>query len=58
MGKVRSVIGLSAILVASAHAAVRGKTYFFDNEEHLREFVLAPDKYLRTAPAEGARRDR
>ncbi|MBI4424396.1 MAG: hypothetical protein HY554_11740 [Elusimicrobia bacterium] len=31
----------------TVQGTVRGQRYYFDNEEHLREFVLDPDKFLR-----------
>lgn len=35
-----------AISSSAIQATVGGKVYYFDNEEHQREFVLDPDKFL------------
>lgn len=36
-----------AVSSNTVQAAVGGKIYYFDNEDHQREFVLDPDKFLR-----------
>ncbi len=38
-----------AVSSAAVQATVGGKVYYFDNEDHQREFVLNPDKFSRGA---------
>ncbi|MBI4375091.1 MAG: hypothetical protein HY549_01450 [Elusimicrobia bacterium] len=45
-----------AISSSAVQATVGGKVYYFDNEDHQREFVLDPDKFLRDAKDKGSDR--
>lgn len=44
-----------AVSSSAVQAMVGGKLYYFDNEEHLRQFVLEPEKFLSGAGKEGKR---
>ena len=44
-----------AISSSAAQATVGGRVYYFDNEEHLRDFVLNPEKFPLDGAKKGAR---
>lgn len=44
-----------AVSSAAVQATVRGKVYYFDDEEHQRLFVADPDRALRPSPDGGPR---
>ncbi len=44
-----------AASASAVQATVNGKVYYFDDERHLRDFVLDPEKFLGRKPGEGGR---